>query len=163
VLLAYVLFMMPDPAVGLREATRVLQPGGTIGTVTWGAEEPSVAAKTWDAILAEFGVPALPAHSNHSGLDTADRVSTLLTHAGLAPGDVWCETIDATFEPDEFWRLRTMHGTNGVRLAGIDPARREVVLAALRGRLATLRRSDYEFGGTLVCSISTKSTDGGRP
>jgi hypothetical protein len=76
---------------------------------------------------------------------------------------VWCETIDATFEPDEFWRLRTMHGTNGVRLAGIDAAGREVVLAALRRRLATLRRSDYEFGGTLVCSISTKSTDGGRP
>ncbi len=81
----------------------------------------------------------------------------------LTPGDVWHETIDATFEPDEFWRLRTMHGTNGVRLAGIDAARREVVLAALRRRLATLRRSDYEFGGTLVCSISTKPTDGGRP
>jgi hypothetical protein len=49
-----------------------------------------------------------------------------------------------------------MHGTNGVRLTGIDAARREVVLAALRRRLATLRRSDYEFAGTLVCSISTK-------
>ena len=63
---------------------------------------------------------------------------------------------------DEFWRLRTMHGTNGVRHAGIDAARREVVLAAPGRRLATLRRSDYEFGGTLASSISIKPADGGR-
>ena len=131
--------------------------------MTWGSEEPSLATKTCDPTLEQLGIPALPAHSNNSGLDTADRVSTLLTDMGLTPGDVWHETIDATFKPNKFWRLRTTHGTNGVRLAGIDTTRREVVLAALCRRLATLHRSDYEFGGTLVCSISTKPTDEERP
>ena len=80
VLLAYVLFMMPDLAMGLHEATRVLRPGGTVGTVTWGSEEPSLAAKTWDATLEQLGIPALPAHSNNSGLNRRPRLDAVDRH-----------------------------------------------------------------------------------
>jgi SAM-dependent methyltransferase len=159
VLLAYMLFMLPEPADGLREAARVLGPGGRVGTVTWASEEPSLAAKTWDATLAELGVAPVPAHSNHAGLDTAGAVASLLHDATLVPDDVWHETIASTFEPDEFWRLRTTHGSNGVRLARLDPTRRDVVLNELRNRLSLLGPADYQFGGTLVCSVSTKPTD----
>ena len=162
VLLAYILFMLPEPAAGLREATRVLQPGGQVGTVTWASEEPSLAAKTWDATLDELAVAPVPAHSNHAGLDTSDAVATLLRKATLGPHDVWHETIESTFAPEDFWRLRTSHGSNAVRLARLDPVRREGVLNELRDRLSSLGPADYAFGGTLVCSVSTKPTDGGR-
>jgi ubiquinone/menaquinone biosynthesis C-methylase UbiE len=158
VLLAYVLFMLTDPAQGLREATRVLRAGGRLGTVTWASEEPSLAAKTWDATLEEFGVPALRDHSNHSGLDTAEGVETLLADAGLACQRLWDETIEHTFERERFWQLRTRHGTNRLRLAGLDGSRRELLLLELRNRLGSLPRSAYRFRGALVCSVSEKPT-----
>jgi SAM-dependent methyltransferase len=162
VLLAYVLFMLADPARGVREATRVLRTGGRVGTVTWASEEQSLAAKTWDATLDELGVPALPAHSNHTGLDTAESVGTFLAAAGLVRGDVWQETIDYTFEPDRFWRLRTSHGVNGLRLARLGAARRERVLAELHDRLSALAPCDYQFRGTLVCAVGYKANGGKR-
>jgi SAM-dependent methyltransferase len=159
VLLAYVLFMLPDPVRGVREATRVLRAGGRAGTVTWASETPSIAAKVWDETLDEHRVPILPAHSEHAGLDTAEGITDLLRAAGLADVEVWCEAIDHTFSPDDFWQLRTGHGVSGVRLARLEPDRRERVLATLRDRLSSLAAEDYRIDGTLVCSVSTKPTE----
>jgi SAM-dependent methyltransferase len=156
VLLAYMLFMLSDPQVGLREARRVLRPFGQMGTVTWANEAPSMAAKVWDATLEELEVPAIPAHSNHSGLDTTDEITTHLVAAGLQPVRVWYEDLEHTFDPDTFWRLRTEHGTNVVRLAALDDSVRARVLAELQHRLAQLARADYAFRGTLVCAVAEK-------
>jgi len=156
VLLAYVLFMLPSPEHSLREATGALRPGGRVGTVTWASEQPSVAANTWETTLEELGVPAPPAHSNHAGLDTVDGVSTRLRDASLVPDAVWLETIEYTFEPDDFWRLRTSHGTNSIRLARLDAHRRKTALAELAARLAALVASDYYMRGTLVCAVGHK-------
>jgi SAM-dependent methyltransferase len=158
VLLAYVLFMLVDPPRALSEVTRVLRPGGRVGTVTWASEEASSAARTWDETLEALGVPSLPAHLNHSGLDTADAVEALLADKGLEVRRVWHETVEHTFSPGDFWRLRTHHGTGRVRLDGLDAHRREHVLVELRRRLAPLAPSDYLLRGALVCSVSEKRT-----
>jgi SAM-dependent methyltransferase len=153
VLLAYVLFMLTDPVAGLREAARVVRVGGRIGTVTWASEEPARAALVWEETLAELDIPTLPAHGNHGGLDSEDAVAHALTDAGLAPIDVWRETVERRFEPSELWRLRTEHGVNRLRLAMLEPDRRRRVLGIVRDRMAALPRSAYRFRGSVVCSV----------
>jgi SAM-dependent methyltransferase len=158
VLLAYVLFHLLDPAAALREAARALRLGGTIGTVTWASETQPPASKVWDRTLDELGVPSLPAHGNHSGLETIDAISALVGTAGLDPVRVWVHDLAHTFTPEQFWHLRTGSGCNRARLAALGANARASVLAALRTRLDRLTTDDYTFHGAVICSVSQKPT-----
>ncbi len=110
----------------------------------------------WDSTLEELGVPAVPPHSNHAGLETTDAIAARLEDAQFEPVAVWQEDIEHTFEPHMFWRLRTEHGTNSLRLLRLDGATRRHVLSVLERRLADLDSSDYTMHGTLVCAVARK-------
>lgn len=156
VVLAFVLFHLTDPERGLQEARRVLCSGGQVGTVTWAREWPSHAAKVWDEVLEQSGVPTLPAHGNHSGLDSVEAIRELVGRSGLSPGDIWVETIEHTFVPEDFFRLRSGYGLHRARLNALDEAARRRILAEVRRRFEQLAPSDHCFRGEVVCSVSTR-------
>jgi SAM-dependent methyltransferase len=159
-IVAYVLFMLDDPARAIGEAARVVHSGGWVGTVTWASEQPSVAALEWDRILNDLGVPGVPSHSNHIGLDTVDAVEQLLDRCGLDPRQVWIESIDYHIAPADFWHLRTKHGVNALRLAHLAAEPRVEALALLRERLRELAPECYRAGGSMVCSTSVRRESG---
>lgn len=157
VVLAYVLFHLLDPSSGVREASRVLRPGGRVGTVTWASESAMRAAEIWTQALDELGVPSMPAHGNFSGLDSEEAINQLLIDSGLGPTRTWREGIEYTFTADDFWNMRTGCGCNRARLALLDRHSCEQVLPEIRRRLEELAPADYTFRGEVICSVSRKA------
>jgi len=156
VLLAYVLFHLLDPGAGAHEAARVLRSGGSAGTVTWASETQPNAATVWDDTLGEFGVPTLPDHGNHTGLDTEDHVRALLATNGLTPTRAWREPIEHAFTPEIYLRLRSGGGSSRARLARVDAHTAGAAIAEARQRLRALDPSDFVFRGEVICTISHK-------
>ena len=156
VLLAYVLFHLLDPGTALREAARVLRPRGRVGTVTWASESQPRAAKVWTETLDEFSVPTVAAHGNDTGLDTENAIGALVRSARLAPVRIWRQSVEHTFTVDGFCAMRAGCGCNRARLALLDRATCDRVLAEVRRRLKGLEPSDYTFRGEVICSASEK-------
>jgi ubiquinone/menaquinone biosynthesis C-methylase UbiE len=155
VVLAYVLFHLTNPSTGLEEAARVLRPGGKVGTVTWAREWSSHAADVWDQTLQELEVPDLPAHGNHTGLDSPAAIDALLADAAFQTVRAWHEDINWLFDASQFWKLRTRHGRSRARLALLDETTRTVVLDELHERLVQKGPAAYAARGRLVCAVAT--------
>lgn len=156
VVLAYVLFHLLEPARGIREAVRVLRPGGAAGTVTWANETQPRAAAVWDKALAAYDVPSLPDHGNHHGLDREDDIHTLLTSNGLTVDRIWRERIQHSFTPETYLQMRTGGGSGRARLAAANADAARAVVTQTQERFRALEPDDFTFSGEVICATAVQ-------
>jgi len=92
--LIFVLFHLPQPSLGLREACRVLREGGTVGMLTWdriqGLRDCRFGGRNWTG----RGRPGTRGSERHatSAMDTPEKIQRLLEAVGFVPVNVWSST-----------------------------------------------------------------------
>jgi ubiquinone/menaquinone biosynthesis C-methylase UbiE len=144
VVMAFVLFHVPEPAAALREARRVLRSGGFVGLTVWGKGAVVPALEIWKEELDRHTAPSgEPIIARHDLMDTPDKVRELLDMAGFHEPRV--EFLPWSHRPslEEFVRRHGALGATGRRIADLSPHARAAFLRDVRARLEKLPSDDF--------------------
>ena len=152
-LMVFMLFHLESPALGLREARRLLRDGGRLGVVTWGGEFESKATMVWTECLDEFVGAPEPATSTNDAFDTPEKMEVLLRSAGYARANSWMEELEYAIELEHLLRLRTTVGSQRPRFESLDAALQLECLTQARRKLNQLAQEDFVAHGNIVYSV----------
>ncbi|HKE52363.1 MAG TPA: class I SAM-dependent methyltransferase, partial [Actinomycetes bacterium] len=131
VVMAFVLFHVPDPQAALREVRRVVRTGGTVGLTTWGRDAISAvpALEIWVEELDRHGAPAEgPILAQHDLMDTPEKLRALLDRAGFHRTETWFMPWSHRPSMEDFIARHTALGITGRRLSALEPAVRDEFL-----------------------------------
>jgi ubiquinone/menaquinone biosynthesis C-methylase UbiE len=161
-IVAFVLFHLPHPERCLKEVNRVLEPGGVVGTVTWGAEKFPPANAIWDEELEAAGarVLELPAADNRACCNSPEKVTALLEQTGFASTRVWSESLEYHWRPEDHFEYQT-RSSSRLLLQSLGAGSREACLRRVRARLSGLRDDEYTYQGEVVMATAHKEADSG--
>ena len=156
VVLAFMLFHVPDPVGALRAVRRVLRPGGHIGLATWGEDRPAPALRVWNDELDRYGAPAAePLLAQHELMDSPAKVSGLLQAAGFQ--HVTSEVIAWSDHPTltEFVDRHASLGATGRRLAVLEERVRSELLHDVRQRLEPLTAENFLDSSDVIVATAS--------
>jgi SAM-dependent methyltransferase len=155
-IMAFVLFHLPDPTVGLGEMARVIRPGGALGTVTWGDDPSYRALDVWRSELDRHGAANMDSRVHrHELVDTPEKMRDLLLRTGFELIRTWSGTYESRMTVDQFIAHRTTHGVSKRRLDSLDPGGRAMILERARKRLEALTPPDFIHRAEVVYAVAT--------
>jgi SAM-dependent methyltransferase len=164
VIIRHGLMFVEDPAATVREAERVLRPGGGYAAMTWGPREMNPwLGLVLDAVGEQFGVP-FPPPSVRGPFSLSDRqlLASVLRDGGLV--EVQVESVDTPMHVaslDVWWqRVQKLAGPLAMALAGMEPDVREAIE---RRALSAAESSCRSEGDQIVLAGSVLIATGRAP
>jgi SAM-dependent methyltransferase len=129
-----VIFFVPDPAVGVREMTRVVRPGGTVAAYAWDLEGDGFPYEPVHAELRALGLDVPLPPSPQAG--NADVLHDLWTAAGLQDVETREIAVQRTFADfDDYWATLAGGPSVKAQLRDLPPDEKAGFKARLRDRL----------------------------
>lgn len=158
VVLAFVLFMLPDARRGVVEAARVLRPGGVVLAATWGNQVGTEADAVVREELGAVGAPEFPAIGRSDAeTDSPERMAALLAeHFGQIRTE--SRPLEARFDATSALAMRTGCGLLGWRFSRLDPALRAEVTTRARRRLDALPPEAFVDRSEVLLTMARRRT-----
>jgi ubiquinone/menaquinone biosynthesis C-methylase UbiE len=154
---SFVFQLVPNRFRALREARRVLRPGGTLGYVSWLADERAFAPDAdFDAALEEIGIGPRDWDDRPGDLPSVDAAIAQMRRAGYAAVAAVAGLLEHPFDVEGYVGFMTTFDEEDL-VRSLEPDERETLLAGLRRRLRARPAAD------LVLRLPTVSTIGTRP
>jgi SAM-dependent methyltransferase len=159
---SFVFQLVPRRARALREARRVLRPGGILAYVTWLEDDRIfLPDATFDDILDEVGIDPRGGDGRSGDLPSVERAANELRRAGFSGVQARVGRLEHRFTVDGYIAFLTEFDEETL-FAELEPDERERLIATLRVRLVTLTRDEMTMRFPIVFASGHRSRRAGR-
>jgi ubiquinone/menaquinone biosynthesis C-methylase UbiE len=138
VVMAFMLFHLPEPLDALRAVRRLIRPGGAIGVGTWGESRPRRGVMEWAEELDARGAGPFEPETDHGRTDNPAKMAALLEASGFREPRTELVRSQHPVTYDEFIQLRTRIGPSAYRLASLPAAEQAPCVEAATARIRAL-------------------------
>jgi ubiquinone/menaquinone biosynthesis C-methylase UbiE len=154
---SFVFQLVPNRARALREARRVLRPGGFLAYVSWlqdhRAFEPDL---IFDEVLESFDLGGREPDGRSGDLPSVARAAGELRRAGFAEVNAEADILEHAFSVESYLAFLTEFDEETL-FAELDPDLREDVLATMRRRLGRLAQDELTMRFPIVFASGRRS------
>jgi SAM-dependent methyltransferase len=159
VVLAFMLFHLPDPLGGLREAHRVLRAGGAVGIASWGEDPGTPGLAIWTEELDASGAAPDPRDRSvmqQALMDTPGKLTGLLETADFDSIRVWRERFCHNWTLKDLLALQCSCGMPARRLATLPARARKACKARVNARFAGLTDADLVYMPEVLFAVANR-------